>query len=289
MSPRTQAGALIAVAASVALAAWGILEWRRTARNEASLDSRIAQRHVASKGTAVPCDQLRQLRPLVLLALGQSNAANHGTHGGTPQLPVHSIAPTGYCHWLVDPLPGATGHGSSIWGRLPAALTEEGLHRPVALAVLAVDATSMADWTRPGSKLAVLLDDMLQHMHKLGLPPDLVLWQQGEADARAQTKPEEYLAGLRILVDRIHRQGSPVPVVLARSTVCRSQPSSALRQAIEQAVSGDTRLRLGPDTDTLSPATHREDGCHFNAPGIQAAATLWAQVIAGQVLATPAK
>lgn len=287
MSRLYQSGALVAVAA--ALASWGMLEWRQSARDEASLDSRIAQRHVASEGTAVPCDQLRQLRPLVVLALGQSNAANHGTPGGKAQPQVHSIAPTGRCHWLTDPLPGATGQGSSIWSRLPSALTDEGLQRPVALAVLAVDATSIADWTRPGSKLAALLDDMLQGMHKIGLPPEMVLWQQGEADARAQTKPEDYVAGLHKLVDRIHLHGRPVPMILARSTVCRSPPSGALRLAIEQAVASDARLLLGPDTDALPSAAHREDDCHFNAAGVQAAAVLWARVIASQVLVTPAK
>jgi len=264
-------------------------EWRQSARAEASLDSRIAQRQVASEDTAVPCDRLRQQRPLVLLVLGQSNAANHGIHGAPPLPQVYLISPTGQCHLMTDPLPGGTGHGSSIWSHLPAALAAEGLQRPVVLGVLAVDATSMADWTRPGSKLAALLDDMLGRMQELGLPPDLVLWQQGEADARALTKPDDYLAGLRILVDRIHSHGIPLPVVLAKSTICRSQPSAALRQAVEQAVAGDSRLRLGPDTDTLLPETHRADGCHFNAAGVQAAAALWARAIAGQARLVPAK
>jgi hypothetical protein len=73
--------------------------------------------------------------------------------------------------------------------------------------------------------------------------------------------------------------GSSAPVLLARSTVCRSAPNAAIREAAMDAVWTDKRFRLGPDTDALIGVANRQDGCHLSGAGLDEAAALWAQAI----------
>lgn len=231
---------------------------------------------------AVDCRTLAPGRALVLLALGQSNAANHGSpvDASAPLLPM--LTADG-CMLARQPVPGATGEGGSVWPPMVQALQAMVPTRPVLVSVLAVDATSIADWTRDDSPLAQRLLAQLRHIGARGFKPDLVLWQQGEADARAGTPPEAYLASLHALARLLDTAGVAAPIVLARSTVCRTPPSQAVRLAIEQAAGANTRFLEGPDTDQWAGVDHRRDGCHFNRAGLDVAGKAWAQTVASWV------
>ena len=100
----------------------------------------------------------------------------------------------------------------------------------VALSVLAVEGTTLSDWTRPDSPLRLHLIVRLQEMKRLNLSPALVLWQQGEADAMLGTDPAAYreqLAVLRqVLTDHARRADAAgalhrVPVGRERRTARR--------------------------------------------------------------------
>ena len=67
--------------------------------------------------------------------------------------------------------------------------------RLMVLAVMGVDATSMDDWVGEGSPLGERLENLVKSMQALDLAPNLVLWQQGEADARLGTTAAVYGAG----------------------------------------------------------------------------------------------
>lgn len=272
-----------AAAAAIVAVAWSALAWRRQAQAHELLVERTAQRAHAADGSLIDCAALARGRPLAILVLGQSNAGNHGSPDPRARQGVQVIDATGAgsCHFQTDPLPGATGRGGSIWGHLPAALAAQGVSRPLVFAVLAVDATSISDWTGSGSPLPGLLDETLRKMAALGMPADLVLWQQGESDARLQTAASVYMSGLNKLAAQIGANGRDVPLVLAKSTVCRSAPSAEIRDAVDQTVAADSRFQRGPDTDSLASDIYRSDGCHFSALGLQQAALLWAGSIAG--------
>jgi hypothetical protein len=218
-------------------------------------------------------------RPLVLLALGQSNAGNHGSLGDTLAPPLPMITPEG-CMLAQQPVPGATGEGGSIWPPMVQALQARALQRPVLVSVLAVDATSIADGTHDDSPLALRLQAQVRSIRAMGFKPDLVLWQQGEADARSGTRPEGYQAGLHALARILDTAGVAAPILLARSTVCRSKPSKDLHVAIDQAVGAKARFLEGPDTDQWAGPDFRRDGCHFNRTGLDLAGKAWAQVVA---------
>ena len=222
----------------------------------------------------VACAEVLATQPLVLLALGQSNAGNHGTASVHTSEAITMVA-EGKCIKATDPLPGGTGTGGSIWQRLPALMSMQKNARPIVLSVLAVDASTIGEWTRSDSPLKERLESQVDSMRHLGFSPDLILWQQGEADARSGTSAEDYAKGLGRLATLLNDLGLKVPIVLARSSICRTAPSAAIRSAVDSVVSGDSRFRLGPDTDTLSSSAFR-DGCHLTAEGLDLAAKMWA-------------
>lgn len=280
---RVRAWALSLGIAGLAVAMATAYGWRRDARADEQLAFRFSQRAVATPSTRIDCAVLRSPTPIVVLALGQSNAGNHGASSGLgPSIAL--ITDRGECHRLFDPLPGATGSGASIWARLPEAMKAAGSSRPLVLAILAVDATTVEDWANANGLIARTLDQQLRRMRGAGLPPDLVLWQQGEADARIGTGADNYRARLRALTERLRKQGFAAPWLLAKSTVCRSAPSGPVRQAIDQVVQEDPALFApGPDTDTLLAPQARSDGCHLSETGLTLAAVAWARAIAERI------
>lgn len=253
-----------------------------SARGRGELRAKLDQLVQIGNQPVLACDGIAAQRPIVILALGQSNAANFGPPAPSDGPPITLIA-DGKCILTVDPLPGSSGEGGSIWYRLAHRLSALGLQRPVVVSALGVDATSMDDWTATQSPLRERLVLQLKSMQSAGLAPELILWQQGEADARAATTEQVYSAGLDKLALILDQAGSPAPIFLARSTVCRSGPSTAVRAAIEAKAQSNGRFRLGPDTDTLVGADLRRDGCHFSGHGLDRAAQLWAAIIAAAV------
>ncbi len=247
----------------------------RQHKHRSDLDARVASIMAIRSNDEVQCATIAQLQPFVLLVLGQSNAGNHGSVSVSSEAPV--LMQVGdRCAMVNDPLPGATGEGGSIWRHLPTLLEPAMNGRTVLLSVLAVDATTIDDWTRPDSVMAGRLVTQIEAMRHNGMPPNLVLWQQGEADARVHSRTSQYLIGLQRLTAILNRAGTDAPLMLARSTICRSPPDPAIRSAIDQATRSSARILLGPDTDILDGAIYRVDGCHLNAIGLRAAAQSWA-------------
>ena len=255
----------------------------QAARQNASLNDRLAGLQPMPPSARQDCAAHLTERPLVLLALGQSNAGNHGepSPGGSP---VVHVMNAGACATTADPLPGATGHDGSVWSLLPAALAARGVRRPVLLQVLAVEGTTVDDWPRDGSPLRQRLLHTLAANAAAGITPGLVLWQLGEADARANTSASRYVQGLKDVATMLRGNGVEASVMLALSTVCRTAPHVALRKATQDLPRQDRRFVAGPDTDTTAS---RRDGCHFDLAGRQQAAAAWATAIARQVKSRP--
>jgi hypothetical protein len=209
--------------------------------------------------------------PLLLLVLGQSNAANHGETRSTAASGAAWL--DGHCYRIADPFPGGTGAGGSIWSRLASAASTAPPRGGLIVAVFAIDASRMGQWIEPGpvsTNLASIADSLRAHQ----LTVSAVLWQQGEADARNATSREDYSAGLTILIHRLREAGISAPVLLARSTRCRNTPNDAIRSAMAGIADHEPNVYLGPDTDTLGD-DYRFDGCHFNDAGLQRAASMW--------------
>lgn len=277
MSRRTAIGALtLALLAGVGVVVALVLRPIAPDRDRL-MAQRLTELWASAGPSRMPCSAWLAQRPLVLLALGQSNAGNHGQAAAStlPSAQVQ-VMNAGVCTVSADPLPGATGRGGSLWSLLPSQLAAVGVPRPVLLQVVAVDASLLDDWTRARAPINRHLAHTLSANLATGLTPDLVLWQQGEADALAGTSPGQYTEGLRALAEQLASSGVRAPILLAKSTVCRSAPHLGLRGAVQSLAASDRRFLPGPDTDSIDA---RFDGCHFSAIGREQAAARWAAVI----------
>lgn len=268
-----------ALPACLALAAFAAVVWWQSGRSAAaaSLVARVAQVQGAPDEAGIDCAVLARQHPVVLLVLGQSNAANHGAAEARSAAPLHVVS-GGRCYRRADPLPGATGQGASLWPRVAAALDGRLRGRPLVFSIVAVDSTTIADWNTSGP-LRSLLEQQLQGLSRAGFKADLVLWQQGEADARAGTSSDAYRAGLSELHGQLRAFGVTAPMVLALSTYCPRSDGGAVRQALRDYAHSAADVLPGPDTDVLQGAM-RSGGCHFSAAGLDAAARLWADALA---------
>jgi len=236
----------------------------------------VSQIHLPSAVDEIACPKTYNADPpLVILALGQSNAANQGS--GRERSPDGALWFDGHCYPISDPLAGATGTDGSIWSRLAASLREPSDPRGLILAVLAVDASSASDWTREGP-LADQLRKLAGKLREDHVEVSAVLWQQGEADARAGTSREAYAAALVVLIRHLRDEGISAPVFLARSTRCRNSGSADIREGAALVALREANVFLGPDTDLLGD-DHRYDGCHFNDAGLRRAASAWHEAL----------
>lgn len=243
-----------------------------------ALQTKLDRIVTVSNERVIPCLQVLKQHPQVILALGQSNAANSGEKVPMAAAPVPLFA-EGKCFMAADPLPGGTGQGGSIWSRLPHQLSILRPQQSIVLSVLGVDGTSIQDWTGDNSPLRTRLEHHLSAMKAMGLTPQLILWQQGEADARIGTTEAAYGAGLDQLAAVFELNGIQAPIVVAQSTVCRSAPNAQIRAAISAKVAHSARFKQGPDTDTVIGQDLRHDGCHFSEAGLDKAAQHWAQTL----------
>lgn len=243
-----------------------------------ALQAKLDQIVPISNERVIPCRQVLKQHPQVILALGQSNAANSGGRAQKAIAPITLFA-EGACLMAVDPLPGGTGQGGSIWSRLPHHMSILRPQQSVVLSLLGVDGTSIEEWTADSSPLRKRLEHHLNVMKATGLTPQLILWQQGEAEARTGTTEAAYGAGLDQLAAVLELNGIQAPIVVAQSTVCRSAPNAQIRAAISAKVANNARFKQGPDTDTLIGQDLRQDGCHFSEAGLDKAAQHWTQII----------
>ena len=225
--------------------------------------------------TAFACATLDAQDPYTVLVLGQSNAGNHGD-AAAPAAPIVLVSGQ-RCYRDNDPLPGATGTGSSLWPRVAARMAERHGQRPLAFGLIALESSRIAEWTMDGP-LHAYVDARLRQFGAGARPIALVLWQQGEADAKAGTSGADYARGLAALRRMLDAAGIDAPLVLAQSTWCPGSDGSAVRAAIAAYARNAPRAILGPDTDALQGPGLRH-GCHFTARGLDAAAALWTDTL----------
>lgn len=227
------------------------------------------------KGIWIDCKDVAASTPMTVVALGQSNAGNHGAPDAR-NAPEVTVFFDGQCFRTTDPLPGGTGEGGSIWSRMTQ-LLEGTQKRPVLLAVLAVDATTIDDWTGD-TQLTHRLIGLLDALAGFSLSPDAVLWQQGESDAKLGKPADEFEKGLQRLVDLIRSRVVEAPIYLAASTVCRSPASSEILLARKAVIEKNKGVFPGAETDLLL-GEMRFDGCHFSEVGRYQAAELWVNAL----------
>ena len=211
-------------------------------------------------------------RLMVALVFGQSNSANFGL---TPKRSGHGVYSfhNGKCYQAVDPLPGASGRGGSIWTRLGDMVVASGLYDRVMFVSVGAGATKVSDWM-PGGRVHHRLSSGLRGPIASGFEFTHLLWMQGEHDAIEGTTRAAYKGDFEEMLRALRSGGVDTPVLVSLTTLCGTYESNDIRRAQRQIAKDNPGVFPGPDTDALG-RKFRYDGCHFNDEGLEAAARAW--------------
>lgn len=203
-----------------------------------------------------------------ILALGQSNVANHC--GTARSSDFGEVVFAGEQYPMTDPVRGGTGADGSVWPRVADRLATHAWPGSLRLTLAAVGATSVAEWV-PGGACFDALTERFAAGDGAGVTH--VVWQQGEKDTLLETSEEEYVE----LFLRLHA-GVTDAVGVVPWVVCRS----SYRMGVTNPAVIDAQTRLaatlplgvaGPYLDPLGP-DHRRDDTHFNDAGLEEFASL---------------
>lgn len=220
-------------------------------------------------------------RTAVIVVLGQSNAANHGSGRYIAKHRVDNFnIYDGKCYHAADPLLGASADGGNFATRLGDKLIEAGLFDRVILAPIAMGGTTVEQWAGEGMfnrRIVVLI----RRLFDSGLTIDFIIWQQGEGNTGAgDIGGRQYRKNLWEVVDTFRKFKVSAPFFVALATFCGGPHNNAenIRAGQKSAVNAKAGVFLGADTDLIG-IEHRWDGCHFSETGLEMAASSWLQII----------
>lgn len=222
---------------------------------------------------------------IVLLVLGQSNAANYGNELFSSNCNKTYNFYQGNLFPLKDPLMGASGEGGSVWSRLANLLIENNFSKEIIIAPAAVGGTAIEQWI-PGGSLNHLISETVNDLHTSNHEITHVLWHQGESNHSALSPNTSdiqnalnYKNNFNILVDYLRDLNVNSPIFIAQATRCGSRSIDIDLQNAQFELANDSlKIYNGPNTDLLGNE-YRYDNCHFNAKGLNEHARLWADII----------
>jgi hypothetical protein len=237
----------------------------------------------------------------VIFTFGQSNAANSGEERYAARGAVHvfNIFDMRF-YRAIDPLPGTTERGGSVWGLLGDKLIDAGFARSILIVPIAFGATYVKDWVLKGGEPSATIPERhayrrllfaLDRLKMAGIKIDMLCWHQGEADANHTDMPAaEYCGYFRSMLREVREAGVDAPVYVALATLCEAAPhpfqnTAEIRRGQKKVISIRDRILPGPDTDLIG-IEHRRDGCHFSASGQELAAQAWFKAITAGRLRT---
>lgn len=236
--------------------------------------------------TKTPVDCPRQTpRTLVLLVLGQSNAANHA---GSRYRSDHGDQVVnffeGRCYAAVSPLLGATDTKGEYWTALGNLMIASGQFDDVVIAPLAIDGSAVARWAQ-GGDLNELLIETLAFLDGAGYRPTEVLWHQGERDYVDGTIEDAYRDRFLSMVDTLREHNVDAPVYVSIASKCLEPSNGGFKthhadnpvvRAQRALPEGGRGILQGVDTDALLDPLDRHDDCHIGGTGAAKVAAAWA-------------
>lgn len=227
----------------------------------------------------VACDDIEREATLVVLVLGQSNAANFAATRSGVAAGVYSFY-RNQCYAARDPMLGADGTGGSVWPRLGNMLVAGGFAANVVFANVAVGGTAISQWI-PGTENYRRVVQTIRELHESGFEISRVLWHQGESDAALGTTKADYMEQFERILAGLRSVNVEAPVYVSQATWCFGRSSTDIAAAQKTLVDWVHGTRAGPNTDALRAAEYRYDGCHFSDRGVDAAARLWFRALSG--------
>jgi hypothetical protein len=266
---------LLTVAASVYLQRSRI----RERLHLATIDE--VRRRLVYRPRASP-ELLRSGRVMIALITGQSNAGNYAS-ASRPEEHRRVFELFGDRVFEArNPLLGSDGVRSTPWIELGRKLIASGRYDSVAFALAVRGGTMVREWLPKGS-MEALVFARISDLERLHLRPTLVLWQQGEWDARYLATSEKlaYAQSLRSFLNSLRARGVRAPVFVATATrTAANAPDVLIREQQHLVVNPEASVYPGPDTDLLGPE-YRRDGTHFNEAGLRRVTELWYETLTG--------
>lgn len=206
----------------------------------------------------------------VILAIGQSNSANHAEKKFSTQYAEKVINYfNGKCYIASSPLLGATGEEGEFLTPLADRLVESGTYKSVIIVSSGIGATSIYRWQRDGDLNEMLLTTIRNIRGKYRITE--VIWHQGEGDFAYKTSSKNYVKSFNSLLQTLSKSKVKAPVFISIATKCgpvgtwnKDNPTViGQRQLIN-----NKRIFLGVDTDAaLTKFDRRTDNCHFSESG----------------------
>ena len=227
---------------------------------------------------SVPCPA-QTADTAVLLAIGQSNVANHAARRVTTR---HGRAVLNYfdgaCHIAASPLLGASSNGGEFLTLLGDRLVDLRLYNSVVIVSSGIGGSPISRW-RQGGDLNAMLVETLRRLAR-HYQATQVVWHQGESDYANATTSDAYRAAFDSLSATLSANGIAAPIYVAVATRCGS-PWNAENDvaAAQRKLADERRVFLAADTDALLERADRYDSCHFAEPGQAKVATAYAAAI----------
>lgn len=215
----------------------------------------------------LPCDLANSV---VVLVLGQSNAANAAFAYTRAQDEGARAFQDGVCYDLSDPVVGGDGSRGSQWPRF-ADLFKERFGRSVTIISAAWGGSSVGNWSDNGYDRFGL--SQVAAVKAAGGKIDAVFWEQGEQDYA--TDPAVYKQKFGNVMQRLRAAGVTAPILVAQATLSNKQRNEPVRQA-QSELARQPGFFPGPDADSVSD---RFDPYHFSAGGLPEIARLWLQAV----------
>ncbi len=228
---------------------------------------------------AVPCGSGSEAQPIVILAVGQSNAANYTAERSAASQSTTLNFYRGRCYPAQDPMLGADGRGGSVWPRVGDLLGSHSSASSVIIANVAVGGTAIHQWSS-GGEYHKKLQRTLRELRQAGLRISHLLWHQGESDAKYRTTASAYVGDFMDLKEALATRGHQTPMWVARTSYCQGRTGAAVRRAQNELINSLEDVYAGPDTDVLVGITFRYDDCHFTKLGAELVARAWVDLLA---------
>ena len=215
---------------------------------------------ISARDRSVPCNDGGPLRPLVIVTLGQSNAANHGRGLYAPKHRVDNFnLYDGKCYKAVEPLLGPTGQGGNFATRLADMLIERQLADRVVLAPIAMGGTTVEQWAHEGlfnRRIAA----SIRRLYDAGLSAGLHPLAPGRRQRRATAMPTD--ASIARTCSRSLPASAPTASMLHSLWPWRlgaarlAHPNAVnVREGQRTAAIGQLGIFVGPDTDLIGTST----------------------------------
>jgi hypothetical protein len=222
----------------------------------------------------------QNLKSGVLLAIGQSNIANHAEKKFLSRFPNQVVNYyDGKCYVASSPLLGASGEAGEFITPLADRLIEKGVYKSIIIISSGISGTPISRW-QAGGDLNKMLLDTITSIKKYNITD--IIWHQGESDFMNGTSAVEYQKSFTLLKNSLQDAGIAAPFFIAVATKCGNNPTwkNSNPTALGQSKLKDNKeIFLAVSTDKLLNKNDRRDSCHLSVSGQLKTANAYAEAI----------